>query len=92
MGVIKLTDRIKVMERKPMSFMERIYLPAILKGMGITMSHFFKRRLPFPIQRSSGRCPKCFADCMYCGAMKRARSDALPAVCVRWPALRKPLR
>lgn len=25
-----------------MTFMERIYLPAILKGMGTTLKHFFK--------------------------------------------------
>ena len=44
MGVIKLTDRIKVMERIPMNFWERIYIPAILKGMAITISHFFKKK------------------------------------------------
>jgi NADH-quinone oxidoreductase subunit I len=44
MAIIKLTSRIKVMERKPMSFMERIYLPAILKGMTITLGHLFKKK------------------------------------------------
>ena len=28
-----------------MSFMERIYLPAIFKGMMITLSHFFKKKV-----------------------------------------------
>ena len=32
------------MERKPMSFMERIYFPAILKGMAITLSHLFQKK------------------------------------------------
>lgn len=39
-----LTTRRKEVERKPMTFWEKLYLPAIAKGMGITMSHFFKRK------------------------------------------------
>jgi NADH-quinone oxidoreductase subunit I len=42
MGV--LTNRAKVLEQKPMSFMERLYLPAILKGMAVTFSHMFKKK------------------------------------------------
>lgn len=32
-----------MVNRKPMSFWERLYLPAILKGMMITFSHIFKK-------------------------------------------------
>jgi NADH-quinone oxidoreductase subunit I len=39
-----LTNRVKQVSRKPLSFWERIYLPAILKGMFITFSHIFKKR------------------------------------------------
>src|SRR5215204_876586 len=39
-----LTNRKKQVERKPMTLMERMYLPAIFKGMGITFSHLFKKR------------------------------------------------
>ena len=39
-----LTDRAKQVERKPMSFAERAYLPAIFKGMAITFGHMFKKR------------------------------------------------
>lgn len=39
-----LTNRAKVLEQKPLSFMERLYLPNIAKGMGITFSHIFKKR------------------------------------------------
>ena len=39
-----LTKRAKVLEQKPMSFMEKLYLPAILKGMAITFSHMFKKK------------------------------------------------
>ena len=36
-----LSNRKKVLEQKPMNFWERIYVPAILKGMFITIKHFF---------------------------------------------------
>lgn len=36
---MKLTNRSKVVSNKEMTFMERIYLPEILKGMAITMKH-----------------------------------------------------
>ncbi len=39
-----LTNRVKQVERKPLSVMERLYLPAILKGMIITFSHIFKKK------------------------------------------------
>jgi NADH-quinone oxidoreductase subunit I len=39
-----LTNRGKQVERKPMNFMERMYLPSIFKGMSITFSHLFKKR------------------------------------------------
>ncbi len=38
-----LTNRSKVVVDKQMTFMERIYIPAILKGMWITLKHFFKK-------------------------------------------------
>lgn len=38
-----LTQRAKVVSNKNMSFKERMYLPAILGGMGITLKHFFKK-------------------------------------------------
>jgi NADH-quinone oxidoreductase subunit I len=39
-----LTNRSKVVSDKKMTFLERMYLPAILGGMRITMSHFFKKK------------------------------------------------
>lgn len=41
---MKLTNRSKVVSNKEQSFSERIYLPEILKGMAITISHLFKKR------------------------------------------------
>src|SRR6187551_2887160 len=48
-----LTNRKKQVERKPMTFWEKMYLPAIAKGMGITMSHFFKKKptIKYPEQK-----------------------------------------
>ena len=39
-----LTTRSKVVSNKKMTFLERIYLPAIIKGFGITFSHLFKKK------------------------------------------------
>ena len=39
---LKLTQRSRVVSDKKMTLMERIYLPAILKGMSITPRHFFR--------------------------------------------------
>ena len=39
-----LSGRKKVLEQKPMNFWERMYLPAIFKGMGITFMHMFKKK------------------------------------------------
>jgi NADH-quinone oxidoreductase subunit I len=39
-----LTNRVKVMERKPMTFLESIYLWNIMKGMIITFKHIFKKK------------------------------------------------
>jgi NADH-quinone oxidoreductase subunit I len=39
-----LTSRSRVVSNKKMSLMERIYLPAVIKGMSITLRHFFKKK------------------------------------------------
>jgi len=39
-----LTNRNKQVERKPMTLWEKLYLPSIFKGMGITFSHLFKKK------------------------------------------------
>jgi len=41
---MQLTNRSKVVSNKVQTGMEKLYLPAILKGMMITGSHLFKRR------------------------------------------------
>ncbi|QNL51387.1 NADH-quinone oxidoreductase subunit I [Olivibacter sp. SDN3] len=39
-----LSNRKKVLEQKPMTFLEKIYIPAILKGLRITIKHFFRKK------------------------------------------------
>ncbi len=39
-----LTNRSKVVVKKEMTWMEKIYLPAIIGGLGITLKHFFKKK------------------------------------------------
>jgi NADH-quinone oxidoreductase subunit I len=39
-----LTNRSKVIEKKPMTFVERLYLPAIVNGMIITIKHLFRKK------------------------------------------------
>lgn len=39
-----LTNRAKPVDRKPMTFLESIYLWNIFKGMMITLKHFFKKK------------------------------------------------
>jgi len=38
-----LTSKRKLIESKPLNFMERAYLPAILSGLRITGKHFFRK-------------------------------------------------
>jgi len=38
-----LTNRSKLVVKKELNFWERIYLPAILSGLQITIKHFFRR-------------------------------------------------
>ena len=40
-----LTNRSKQVVNKEMSFVEKLYLPAILNGMRITFSHFFRKKV-----------------------------------------------
>ena len=48
-----LTNRVKPVERKPMTWLERLYLWNIFKGMLITFKHIFKRKatIKYPEQK-----------------------------------------
>lgn len=48
-----LTNRLKLVNRKPMTFVEKLYLWNILKGMAITFRHIFKRKatINYPEQK-----------------------------------------
>ena len=34
-----------IVKRKPLNWWERLYFPAILAGLGITLRHFFRRKI-----------------------------------------------
>ncbi|HEX4887177.1 MAG TPA: NADH-quinone oxidoreductase subunit I [Luteibaculaceae bacterium] len=40
---MQLTNRSQVVDKRKMTFIERLYIPAILGGMAITLKHFFKK-------------------------------------------------
>ena len=42
---MQLTNRAKKIDRKPLTFSERLYLPAIFSGMGVTLKHLFKKKV-----------------------------------------------
>ena len=48
-----LTKRVKPVERKPMTWLEKLYLWNIFKGMAITFKHIFKRKatIKYPEQK-----------------------------------------
>jgi NADH-quinone oxidoreductase subunit I len=41
---MQLTNRAKQIDRSPMNIWEKMYLPAVAKGLGITFSHLFKKK------------------------------------------------
>jgi NADH-quinone oxidoreductase subunit I len=49
----QLTNRSKVVSDKKMTFLEKIYLPAIVKGMAITLKHLFRKKatISYPEQK-----------------------------------------
>lgn len=50
-----LTQKAKLVDRKPMTWLEKLYLWSILKGMAITISHLFKKKatINYPEQKRS---------------------------------------
>lgn len=47
MTEFNLSKRKVHVSNKEMTFSERIYLPEILKGMGVTLSHFFQKKVTY---------------------------------------------
>lgn len=41
---MQLTNRSKLVVKKKLTFLEKLYLPAIFQGMAITISHLFKKK------------------------------------------------
>jgi NADH-quinone oxidoreductase subunit I len=58
--MLSLTNRKKIVEQKPMTFGERIYLPAIATGLGITIRHFFKKKTTIQYPEEKRALPAVF--------------------------------
>jgi NADH-quinone oxidoreductase subunit I len=41
---MQLTTRSKVIQQRPMTLSERLYIPAILGGLWVTLKHFFRKK------------------------------------------------
>jgi NADH-quinone oxidoreductase subunit I len=65
-----LSNRKKVVSNKEMSFMEKLYLPAILGGMWITFKHLFKKHntTKYPDEQGRENCTACGLCAVACPA------------------------
>ena len=43
--LFRSTNKSKVVVKKELTFLEKLYFPAILNGMAITLKHFFKKKV-----------------------------------------------
>ena len=57
---MQLTQRAKPVDRRPMNQWEKLYLPAVLKGMFITFSHLFKKKATIQYPEQKRTFPKVF--------------------------------
>src|ERR1041384_4000392 len=55
-----LTQKGKLVDRRPMNTWEKLYLPSIFKGMGITFSHLFKKKPTINYPEQQRPFPKVF--------------------------------
>ena len=74
-----LTNRSKAVSRKPMSFMERLYLPSIVKGMAITFSHIFKKQPTIRYPEQPVSLARYSVVCMCLTVMQKVGNVAPPA-------------
>jgi NADH-quinone oxidoreductase subunit I len=82
---VSLSGRKKLVSNKEMTFLERLYLVAIVKGLFITIKHFFQKKatIHYPEQvreRSPENCTACGLCALSCPAeaitMKAAERKA----------------
>ena len=86
-----LTNRVKVVDRRPMSLWERMYLPAIFKGMLITFSHIFKKKPTINYPEKKRPFSPVFRGLQILNMTKKDVKTLQHADCVRLPARLKPL-
>ncbi len=89
---MKLTNRSKVVSNKKMTLAEKAYLPAIVKGMSITLKHFLRKIVRYNIQNRKSQGLKYGVGDMFLKEMMKVEKDVPLVDFVRLLALRKPLR
>lgn len=60
-----LTNRSKVVVNKEMTFAEKIYIPAIVAGLMITIKHFLRKKQPLIFRNKKSQLVKFGAVCMF---------------------------
>jgi NADH-quinone oxidoreductase subunit I len=77
----------KQIERKPLTVSERLYLPAIASGLGLTLKHFFKKSVTMQYPEEKPRLPSTTAAFRAREGRGRSREvRGLLALRVRLPA------
>jgi NADH-quinone oxidoreductase subunit I len=57
---MQLTQKGKQVDRRPMTQWEKLYIPAVLKGMFITLRHFFMKKATIQYPEQKRAFPKVF--------------------------------
>jgi NADH-quinone oxidoreductase subunit I len=57
---MQLTQRARLVDRRPMNVWEKTYLPGVLKGMFITLSHLFKKKVTIQYPEQKRPFPQVF--------------------------------
>ena len=83
----KLTNRAVQIDRSPMTFGERAYLPALAKGLSITLGHIFKKKATVSYPEEKRPFSPVFRGLHI---LNRDEEGAQPVACAPLPALPKP--
>lgn len=86
-----LTNRSKVVVNKEMTFAEKIYIPAIVAGLMITIKHFFKKKATINFPEQQKPISEVWRGLHVLKRDEQEEKTVLPADCVQLPVLQKQL-
>lgn len=89
---MKLTNRSKVVSNKKMSFAEKMYIPAVVKGMGITIKHMFQKGSTLHYPEEQREFSKIWRGRHVLKRDEEGERDVLHVGFVRWLVLPKRLQ